>query len=271
MSGRTILSRPRTRIYDANYNIGQNYYRSALDSIDRKYSPRAPSPLRPSIAREILDRHDEAFADEDLSTSRLRAEKTIRQKHLFDSRGGRIAQRALDLVENDIDEETASTLKRIRANKKVHIVDDTDFDSTVDNINSQRLLQRSEKALRSVGLNENSRRALDEDISIKRRSLKVSFENESLQNGDMVKWSPLQQRSDERESAAAVRARQSRDRILDLEDEMAALTEKQAARERRAARFKALVAESTEQTEAAQSALQAISFKSRREQRAVEE
>ncbi|EFA12937.2 uncharacterized protein LOC657683 [Tribolium castaneum] len=270
MSNRPILSRPRTRIYDANYNIGQNYYRSALDSIDRKYSPRAPSPLRPSIARDILDRHDEAFADEDLATSRLRAEKTIRQNHLFDSRGGRIAQRALDLVENDIDEETASTLKRIRANKKVHMLDDSDFDSTVDNINSHRLLERSEKALRSVGLNENSRRALDEDVSIKRRSLKVSFENET-QNGDMVKWSPLQQRSDERESAAAIRARKSRDRILDLEDEMAAMTEKQAARERRAARFKALVAESTEQTEAAQSALQAISFKSRREQRTLEE
>lgn len=161
-------------------------------------------------------------------------------------------------------------MKRIRANKKVQIHDDSDFESTVDNINSHRLLERSEKALRSVGINENSRRALDEDISIKRRSLKVSFEAEN--GGDMVKWSPLQQqRSDERESAAAIRARKSRERILDLEDEMAALSEKQAARERRAARFKALVAESTEETEAAQSALQAISFRSRREQRTLEE
>lgn len=105
MSGRTILSRPRTRIYDANYNIGQNYYKSALDGLDRKYSPRPPSPLRAAVGRAILNRHDEAFADEDLSTSRLRAEKHIKERNLFDSRGGRIAQRALDLVENDIDEE----------------------------------------------------------------------------------------------------------------------------------------------------------------------
>ena len=147
------------------------------------------------------------------------------------------------------------------------VAENTDFESTVNNINSQRLLQRSEKALRSVGLDENSRKALDEDISIKRRTLKVSYEGDS---GDLVKWRPLQA-TEERESAAAIRAKQSRDRLLDLEDEMAALSEKQAARERRAARFKALVAESTEQTEAAQSAIKAVSLVSRREQRTLEE
>ncbi|RZB40245.1 uncharacterized protein BDFB_010284, partial [Asbolus verrucosus] len=267
MSGRTILSRPRTRIYDANYNIGQNYYRPALDRLDKKYSPRPLSPLRSSIAKDILDRHEQAFADEDLSASRRRAEKHITASNLFDSRGGRIAQRALDLMENDIDEETASTLKRIRANKKVSIIDDADFESTINNINSQRLLDRSEKVLRSVGLDENSRRALDEDVTIKRRSLKVTYDGDS---GDLVKWSAVK-RPEEREGAAAIRAKQSRDRILDIEDEMAAAAEKQAARERRAARLKALVAESTEQTEAAQSAIQAVSFRSRREQRTLEE
>ncbi|KAH0818136.1 hypothetical protein MTP99_002188 [Tenebrio molitor] len=267
MSGRTILSRPRTRIYDANYSIGQNYYRPALDRLDKKYSPRTSSPLRSSINRDIFNRHEEAFADEDLATSRRRAEKHIMEKNMFDSRGGRIAQRALDLVENDIDEETASTLRRIRANKKVSVANDVDFESTVNNINSQRLLERSDKTLKSIGLDENTRKALDEDVTFKRRSLKVTYEGDG---GDLVKWSPLQ-RTDDRESAAAIRAKQSRDRILDIEDEMAALTEKQAARERRAARFKALVAENAEETQAAQTAIKSVSFKSRREQRTLEE
>lgn len=110
MSGRTILSRPRTRIYDANYNIGQNYYRPALERLDRKYSGRALTPPRQSsIASDLLDRHERAFADESLSESRRRAEKHITENHLFDFRGGRIAQRALD-IENDIDEEVRSWL-----------------------------------------------------------------------------------------------------------------------------------------------------------------
>lgn len=104
-SGRTLLSRPRTRIYDANYNISENYYRSALDHLDKKYSPRPASPLKTSVARDILSRHEDAFADEDLSTSRRRAEKAISETNLFDVRRSRATQRALDLVQNEIDEE----------------------------------------------------------------------------------------------------------------------------------------------------------------------
>jgi hypothetical protein len=39
----------RSRIYDSNYNIGENYYKSAIDRLDEKYS-------RPS---SILTRHSE--------------------------------------------------------------------------------------------------------------------------------------------------------------------------------------------------------------------
>ena len=44
MSTRTILSRPRTRLYDCNYNIGQSYYKPMVDHLDRKYSGR-PSEM----------------------------------------------------------------------------------------------------------------------------------------------------------------------------------------------------------------------------------
>lgn len=125
------------------------------------------------------------------------------------------------------------------------------------------MINRSEKLLNSVGINDSSRRALDEDVSVKRRSLRVTYENEQG-NNDLTRWAPIER---EEESAAVVRARQSRAKINDIEEEMAALAEKQAARERRAARLKAFVAENAEETEAVNNALQSVSISARREKR----
>lgn len=47
----------------------------------------------------IAERHARLFADEDLDTSRRRAEKHIREEHLFDSRGGRIGRGGVLLQE----------------------------------------------------------------------------------------------------------------------------------------------------------------------------
>lgn len=128
------------------------------------------------------------------------------------------------------------------------------------------MIDRSEKVLNSVGINENSRRALDDDVSYKRRSLRVTYEDEPS-NKELTRWTPLEK---DEESAASVRARQSRAKINDIEEEMAALSEKQAARERRAARLKALLAESAEETEAVNSALQSVSISARREKKTLE-
>lgn len=128
------------------------------------------------------------------------------------------------------------------------------------------MIDRSEKVLNSVGINDSSRRALDEDISVKRRSLRVTYDDEQGSK-DLTRWTPLQR---DEESAAAVRARQSRAKINDIEEEMAALAEKQAARERRAARLKAFVAESAEETEAVNNALQSVSISARREKKTLE-
>ncbi|KAK9880715.1 hypothetical protein WA026_013039 [Henosepilachna vigintioctopunctata] len=266
MSGRTVLSRPRTRLYNANYNIGESYYKSALDSIDRKYSGRPAStpPRISSIPRDILEKHDRAFEEEDLATSRKRAEKHITEPHMFDSRGGYLAQRALDAVENDIDEETASALTSIRANKKSSTsLDDIDLDSTFSNIKSRRIINRSEKILDTVGINGSSRKALDEEISVKRK-LKVGQDT----NGDLVKWKPLISEPDHG-SAAAIRARETKNRLLDIEDEMANIAEKQAARDRRVARLKALVAENSIEAENNQQNLQSLSISRRREKKTV--
>lgn len=103
-----ILSRPRTKVYDANYNIGESYYKSALDRLDRKYSgrPLSPPPRNPTFPRDLAERHERAFFDEDLNSSRRRAERTITGENgFFDSRGGWIAARALENLEDIVDEE----------------------------------------------------------------------------------------------------------------------------------------------------------------------
>ncbi|XP_057652321.1 uncharacterized protein LOC130891527 [Diorhabda carinulata] len=263
-SKRTVLSRPRTKLYDANYNIGESYYKSALDRLDRKYSGRPLTPPRHEspAAESIAERHARIFADEDLEFSRKRAEKHIREDHAFDSRGGRIIRggSVMDNLENDINDETASSIRRLRANKKVSIIDDVDLESTSNNLKSMRLLDRTDKILDTVGINDTLPKKLAERESSQRRSaLKVTF---NADEDNLTKWTPLENKVTsfrarretvisgvETDSGAARRAKLTKDRLNDLEDEMTAIQEKQAAREARVARLRKLVAE-TEQDSA---------------------
>ncbi|KAJ8985163.1 hypothetical protein NQ317_012815 [Molorchus minor] len=359
------------RLYDANYNIGESYYKSALDRLDRKYSgrPLSPTPRNQfspteakserqhklpdeeeekkakkgkiiskryfikclpylcsvvvqiktihtfwtamrkrmsfaskqeialyksnnmkrdglsdtlhmldrnviyiGLSENIADRHARIFAEEDIETSRRRAGKHIREQNLFDSRGVVIGRRpVLDNLENDLNDETSAVIRSIRANKKSAVVDDIDLENTSSSLKSSRLLNRSEKILDSVGLNDRSIRAIEEG-SYKRRP-KVTFETDAE---DYQKWTPVdnrvaavhtrreevtavrarkEERSDRsaeirsESSAAAMRARQSKERLNDLEEEMAVIAEKQAAREARVARLRALVAETEQESE----------------------
>lgn len=246
-SGRTILSRPRTKIYDSNYNIGESYYKGALTQLDRKYSGRPLSPPRhQNSAAEIAERHARIFADEDLEDSRRRSSQRIREHNIFDEKSTRLGRRS-DFFEDDgISDETASTLKKIRAARKV-AVDDADLETVSSNLKSQRLLDRSEKILDSIGINDSS--ASKNEFSYQKRALKVSYDADS---DNLTKWSSLRNKEDRDElnnaSSAVLRARQSRARIDDIDDEMAAIQEKQVARERRLARLKQLVAECDSET-----------------------
>jgi len=266
MSKRTILSRPRTRVYDANYNIGESMYKPALDRLNRKYGGRPLSPpTRSTIAPELLERHERAFFDDDLDNCRRRAEKSITSDSFYDSRGARLDAR--DLMDN-FDEETVSRIKSIRAGKKVSAIDDVNMESTVNNITSRRFLDRTDRLLDSVGIakedlrrgyedempvtrralqESSSRRAAEEDVSIKRRSLRFSQE-EDTGSREVSRWSAIKDEA-ETDTGAALRAKQSRARLNDLDDEMEAMAERQAEREKKAARLRALIAEVAEEND----------------------
>lgn len=127
------------------------------------------------------------------------------------------------------------------------MIDDVDMESTFNNLSAIRMVSHTDKMLNSVGLNESSAKKMI-DNSQKRLAIKMSSENSKE---GLTKWTALKD-EDNTNSAAAMRAKMSKARLSDLEDEMEQLAEKQAARERRVASLRALMAENAEDSEAMQ-------------------
>ena len=161
-------------------------------------------------------------------------------------------------------------MQRIRANKKVSVIDDIDMENTTGSLLSRRIKERSDKILDSIGIGEGTARARasEEDVTVKRRSVRV-VENDVGESKGLAKRSSLLANDrDEEDSLAKQRARQSKARLNEIEEEMTAIAEKQAARERRAARLRALVAETAEENDTA--AVQSVRISARQEKRTVE-
>lgn len=185
---------------------------------------------------------------------------------LFDSRGARV-QRGRPLSSafdtEELSDDIAESLKRLRAGKKTsRFAEDIDFESNVANLENR--MRISDKILESVGIGSSevsgARRALqeNEERTEKRIARRLNEEN------SLTKWTAL--KSDD-ETAAAQRAKVTRARLNDLEDEMNELSERTAMREKRAARLRALVAD----TEAADTTVAAskVTIRSEREKKQV--
>ncbi|XP_047543763.1 uncharacterized protein LOC125075938 [Vanessa atalanta] len=221
----------RTRVYDCNYDKGESYYRPVLDRLDGKV-PLAREPDKDKIRTDVENRIRSAL--DDIETPK---------DDLFDSRGAR-ASRGKPLSsafeDDDLTDDITESLKRLRAGKKTsRFADDIDFENSVASIENR--MKISDKILESVGIGQsdvsNARRALkeNEERTEKRIARRINEEN------SLTKWSAVKDFDDE--SAAVQRAKATRARLTDLEDEMSELSERTAAREKRAARLRALVAD----------------------------
>lgn len=226
----------RTRVYDCNYNKGESYYRPVLDRLDGK-SPLAKEPERESIRSEVESRIKSALDDTESA-----------QDSFFDSRGAR-AQRGRPLSSAFEDEEFSDditeSLKRLRASKKTsRFAEDVDFENSVANLENR--MRISDKILESVGIGHSevsgARRALQENEERTEKRIARRMNEE----GGLTKWTALSKSDDE--TAAAQRAKATRARLTDLEDEMNELSERTALREKRAARLRALVADNESET-----------------------
>lgn len=146
----------------------------------------------------------------------------------------------MNLIHNYLLFQITESLKRLRAKKASRINEDIDFENSVANLENR--IKISDKILESVGLGSSeisgARRALkeNEERTEKRISRRLNEEN------GLTKWTALKDFDDE--SAAVQRAKATRARLTNLEDEMSELNERTAAREKRAARLRALVADS---------------------------
>ena len=143
------------------------------------------------------------------------------------------------------------------------------MESTVNNINTRRFLDRTEKILDTVGIvkephlrtivdDDFSYRAIkdapmrktvtvDDDFVIKRRSL--GFNQDEDTRKDIQKWTSLKIDEEEKADNSTARAKQTRARMDELDEEMLAIAERQATRERKAARLRALINEVAEEND----------------------
>ncbi|KAJ6641716.1 hypothetical protein Bhyg_06656 [Pseudolycoriella hygida] len=239
MAGRSGVRGRRTRMYDCNYNMGQQYYKSALDSLDRKQSGK-----RDSIERVLANRPklnvDDLF-EEDLQKARHRAERAITEDAFFDSRGARIPKSSINkqsafAAEDDIDEEVQASLNRIRASKKLTTLPkELDFEDTINTVKRRARIDLGEKLLDAAGDDEAG-------ATIRRRALKMvtTASNDYVDPKNLTKWTAI----DDGNSAASNRAKATKARLNDLETEMFERSEKQVAREKRSAQLKKFLVES---------------------------
>ncbi|XP_028035434.1 uncharacterized protein LOC114246898 [Bombyx mandarina] len=244
----------RTRVYDCNYNKGESYYRPVLDRLDGK-APIVREPERESIRADVDNRIKSALHDMETPNDEL-----------FDFRGAR-AQRGRPLSsaleDDEFNEDITESLKRLRASKKTsRFADDIDFENSVTNLENR--MRISDKILESVGIGHS-------EVSSARRALQDNEERTEkriarrLEDNSLTKWTAL--KSGEEESAAAQRAKVTRARLSDLEDEMSELNERSAAREKRVARLRALVADTDSSDTAVASSK--ISIRSEKEKKQV--
>lgn len=162
------------------------------------------------------------------------------------------------------------SLKRLRASKKTsRFAEDVDFENSVSNLENR--MRISDKILESVGIGSSevsgARRALQENEE--RTEKRISRRLQQAQNEEsansLTKWTAL--KNVDEESAASQRMKATRARLNDLEDEMSERSERTAAREKRAARLRALVAD----TESADTTISAskITIRAEKEKKQV--
>lgn len=276
MSGRSYTRPRRSKVYDANYYAAENAYKSALDSIDRKYGRSSAPPAEPSVSngsglsglRASLERERpqlsrrSPLADDDDSIPRRKLNTTAlldefddmfenRKKTSAAIRSDRSeATRSLKAMSDEADEEFAESMKRIKASRAARAAaeDKEEIENSLSSKATKQVrakLNFSSKVIDSVGLS-------DESIASGRKKVLSIKSAPSDDAEDLTRWTAvkpagrrniLDEDDSAGEAAAAARARQSRIRLQDLENEMAELDERGAAREKRIKDLRRLLSE----------------------------
>jgi len=248
-------------VYDCNYNIGEGYYKPMMDHLDRKYygSSTTPAAVKPaggffdSSPKSLFGTSGTSAFDEYRSSSPARSRRSG-----SDSR--------LSLPDDEFEQEVAA-MRRARAAKAVAARTaslEKEFESAFNGFASdgkpRARLNYTEKLLDTVGLNSKSQEVLEDEIFKKRtksffqdaEDVVASAELHANNRRSAAFKAQLQDAADERSAdqlAAAARARKSKARLLDIQNELDGIAERDAARQKRSADLKALFADNEALTE----------------------
>ncbi|PSN49752.1 hypothetical protein C0J52_08465 [Blattella germanica] len=269
MTSRSVLGRPRrTKVYDCNFSAGERYYRPVVDSLDRKTTGSSATPERtirsnlladsepePVTVRRRTPRVDDDIDYEDTPRRKVNSALMDEYDSIFENRNRAIrgektktTSSTLRSLEDEADREITSYLKRIQDNRPAKPSFEDEFESAVTPRNSKRrqLVDFQEKLLDTVGIQKSSQ-ALEEDSFFKKRTFKITSEDDE-EAPSLTKWTAIKARNGvDAESddygAAAARARKTRNRLQDLDNEIEELSNRSAAREKRVAQLRAFVKE----------------------------
>ncbi|KAF0773502.1 Uncharacterized protein FWK35_00001043 [Aphis craccivora] len=258
---RTLLSRPRTRVYDCNYNIGEGYYKPMMDHLDRKYYGSSTTPAAAKPTSGFFDSSPKSL----FGTSGVSAFDEYRSSSPARSRRSGSDSR-LSLPDDEFEQEVAA-MRRARAAKVAAARTaslEKEFESAFNGFASdgkpRARLNYTEKLLDTVGLNSKSQEALEDEIYKKRtksffqdaEDVVASAELHANNRRSAAFKAQLQDAADERSAdqlSAAARARKSKARLLDIQNELDGIAERDAARQKRSADLKALFADNEALTE----------------------
>lgn len=233
--------RPRTRVYDCNYNIGQSYYKPVVDSLDRKYSGRIDGVT--PVAERLQDREEIPAG----RASRMMAEL---ENGVESHRPSRASFAAED--DADIDAEFEATMKRIKAARTAR---NTQLEDEFDSLTTgdRKKLNFADHLLDTVGLNSKTQRAIEDEVFHKHKNTARKVVDEE-DDKFITKWTAvrpgakamLDAEESTNESAATLRARKSRARLQDIDAELDDLAARGAARQKRITDLRALIDEESE-------------------------
>ncbi|XP_035793549.1 uncharacterized protein LOC118467318 [Anopheles albimanus] len=251
----------RTRVYDANMSMVENNYKAALErlersrratSLEREAKPRA-SPFTGGASAALANRYDfnGSIVDEELQAARSRASKVIHEKSVIDQRAEQFRSSSLApaplnsvLLENEFDDQVQATLDRIRASKT--LLSQLQSDDALESYRSEARSKLSEQTARKLA--EKAVANYDDEAFAStgmttRKALKIRATSE-LQSTTKSSSSNSSKWQDETaESYASKRANATRARLQDIDQEIEDFEQKQAARARRSAQLKQLLAE----------------------------
>ncbi|CAD6227330.1 GSCOCG00011985001-RA-CDS [Cotesia congregata] len=275
---RPILSRPRTRVYDCNYDKGESYYKPMMDHLDRKYSARPLFPeSRGSFADEIAARRSDigsrnlsgsrnGISNSDLDYESPRPKKQVshsfygrtqdddhddNEETVYDIWGQRTNRLKL---RNDVSNEIASATQRFK-DQATNLSQNTDHTSELKHSIQQQFYNIEDK------VSKNFKYSRDDNNFIPFQRYSDNMLECKREHIPPTKWSKLVTPDSDTCSNATIRVRQTKARLEDLENEIEELAERQAQRERRAVALKAFVSENTSSSQFLERNEQSHTFK----------